>query len=349
MKQISTIKYMLVHILAFACLGMSSTLPVIAQCGKPLVERAVAEIGTDAMYMRHFEVTFSKASLKRPEKVAKFNTLLTGGNTYRFNVQNSDIHPGKAVLQLRYKGNIVGSTMNESGDLQECFDYECKNNGYHQVLISFNNGEPGCAVGVQSNVLTAEKIKKDTNETSLEVLEVLYMGVENPLNIAATGVPEGSLEVNIDQGRIIKKEGRYRAVVNQPGKATIKVVAKDKSGAVKEIGTADFRVEELPLPQISVNGVGGGLISKELFLRTERIELFYPVNMEGLSYEIIGFSIRPFNSFESIATNGNRLSDPQERLIEQLNQGSRIIIHDVILEDMHGNRINIEPAEFILN
>lgn len=322
-----------------------------AQCGKPLVEQAVAEAGNDAMYMRHFEVSFSKASLRRPEKVAKFNTLLSEGNSYRFNVKDSDTHPGEAILQLRYKGSIVAATVNEQGKNQQRFDYQCITPGYYQVLISFLNGEPGCAVGVQSTILSSQRLseKNDTADLTPEELEVLYTGVENPLNIAATGIPEGSMEVSIDEGNIIKEEGVYKAVVEKSGRATIKVIAKDKSGDIKEVGTADFLVKDLPLPQVSITGVGGGLVDKDLFLRTNLIELFYPVNMEGLRYEIVSFSIRRYNSFESYSTTGNRLSDRQQQLIEEMQRGERFVIHKIVIKDMHGNEINIEPAEFLLN
>ena len=284
-----------------------------SQCGKQLVEQAVSEIGNDAIYMRHFEVSFDRPRIRRPQKVAKFNTLLTEGKRYRFSVKNPDNHSGQAILQLRYKGTILAGTgkkVNASG--HKMFEFDCEEDGYYQVLISFEEGKPGCAVGVQSIIMPQGKLTYEKKTSVPEKMEVLYTGVENPLNIKATGVPDGKLEVSIDKGKIIKKDGLYRAIVDEPGAATVKVVAKDFSGEIKEVGTADFLVEEPPLPQISLIGVGSGLINKELLLSTGSVELFYPVYMEGITYNIVSFSLRKLHSFQSYYTIGNRLSEEQK-------------------------------------
>jgi len=320
-----------------------------SQCGKQLVEQAVAEIGDDAIYMRHFEVSFNRPRMNRPQKVAKFNTLLTSGKRYRFTIKNPDNHSGQAILQLRYKGNILDGTGKRATAIApKMFEFDCNEDGYYQVLISFEDGKPGCAVGIQSIILSEGKKTYEKKASAPAKKEVLYTGVENPLNIKATGVPDGKLEVSIDKGKIIKKDGVYRAVVNEPGAATVKVVAKDVSGEVKEEGTAEFLVEKPPLPQISLAGIGSGLVNKELLLNNGSVELFYPVYIEGITYDIVNFSLRKNHSFQSYTTTGNRLSQEQKRFIEELSRGERLIVHDIILKDNHGNTINIEPAEFII-
>ncbi len=340
---------MALPVFIFAFTTLLNIQSVFSQCGKQLVEQAVAGIGDDAVYMRHFEVSFHRPRINRPQKVAKFNTLLTSGKRYRFTVKNPDNHSGQAILQLRYKGNILAETGSlEPANASRMFEIDCKEDGYYQVLISFEDGKPGCAVGVQSIILSEGKKPYAEKTSAPAKKEVLYTGVENPLNIKATGVPDGNLEVSIDKGKIIKKDGIYRAVVNEPGAATVKVVAKDLSGEVKEVGTAEFLVEKPPLPQINLAGIGSGLVNKELLLNNASVELFYPVYMNGITYDIVSFSLRRNHSFQSYNTFGKRLSQEQKRFIQELNRGERFIVHDIVLKDNHGNTINIEPAEFII-
>lgn len=60
-------------------------------------------------------------------------------------------------------------------------------------------------------------------------MNVLYIGVDNPVQISVTGAPEDSLEVTISQGTITRiGKGFYSARVSMPGAITITISSKDK-------------------------------------------------------------------------------------------------------------------------
>ena len=81
-------------------------------------------------------------------------------------------------------------------------------------------------------------------------MNVLYIGVDNPLQIVAANVPDDKVSVTINQGSIRRgTDGNYIARVKEPGKATITVSQGDK--VLKE---GLFRVISIPNPEASVGG-----------------------------------------------------------------------------------------------
>lgn len=96
-----------------------------------------------------------------------------------------------------------------------------------------------------------------------EKLNVLYMGLDNPVGIAMEKVPADKLNVSISEGNSIEKRehGIYNVRVNRSGKVTIFVEGNGMT-AQKE-----FRVKPIPDPRISLNvynALSGILSIKEI-------------------------------------------------------------------------------------
>jgi GldM C-terminal domain len=82
-----------------------------------------------------------------------------------------------------------------------------------------------------------------------EKLNVLYMGLDNPVGIAMEKVPADKLNVSISEGHSIEKreDGLYNVRVNRSGKVTIFV---EGNGATAQ---KEFRVKPIPDPRPSLN------------------------------------------------------------------------------------------------
>ncbi|HRI59436.1 MAG TPA: GldM family protein [Saprospiraceae bacterium] len=100
--------------------------------------------------------------------------------------------------------------------------------------INLHAQKPDCPVTL---VATASK------------MNVLYIGVDNPIQVGATGIPADSLEVTISEGTIIKTgKGVYVARISTPGMAIITVTGKDK----KYKTNFEFRAKRMPDPTPSL-------------------------------------------------------------------------------------------------
>lgn len=91
---------------------------------------------------------------------------------------------------------------------------------------------------------------------SASKMNVFYMGVDNPVEVSAAGVPSAQIKVSMDGGNITKNgDGTYNVTVNSPGKANIKVSAPGVSAS------KEYRVKRIPDPVPLLGGTlqGGGI------------------------------------------------------------------------------------------
>jgi hypothetical protein len=321
----------------------------LGQCSSKLVEKAVSESGTDAVYVREFKVKLKAGSPKRPVPVGKFTVLLKEKTLYRLNVVNAREYEGMAVMQLFGKGNLLGSTYNMDKKTNEkSFEYFCWETGNYQVAMSFLQGKEGCAVGILSLVVNdsienMHPIAKEKN------MEKLYIGLDNPLNIVTDNEAFDSLKVQISNGEIVYKNKEYHARVFEPGTVTIDVAVLDKNGKTVEEASVDFAAALVPEPVATVQGNRGGLISARELVHAKKLELLTPINFETFGYSIIGFTVHEKNNpMDSYRSSGNSLSPSQIRFIENLGKNAKLVIDNISIKAPNGETIYAQPVVFVI-
>ncbi|ASZ10077.1 gliding motility protein GldM [Chitinophaga pendula] len=138
----------------------------------------------------------------------------------------------------------------------------------------------------------AYNVGASTTSISADKMNVLYIGLQNPISISAAGVPAESVSASISGGSISKSgAGTYVVTVSNPGKATINVVA-NVDGKSKSLGTKEFRVKLIPDPVLKVGVNKSGVMKAADFkvqggLRAD-LENF---EFEGVKYDVIGYRV----------------------------------------------------------
>ena len=72
---------------------------------------------------------------------------------------------------------------------------------------------------------------------SADNMNILYLGLDNPISIAACGITNDKLNVSITNGTITGSNGRYIA---KPGSGRISIIvvsAENESGEIKQISS----------------------------------------------------------------------------------------------------------------
>lgn len=85
-------------------------------------------------------------------------------------------------------------------------------------------------------------------------MNVLYIGVDNPLSITLGDAKPGTERVSISQGSISGKGNSWTARVSSPGEANITVAGTTPSGEAAKSQTAKFRVKYIPDPIPTLGG-----------------------------------------------------------------------------------------------
>ena len=85
-------------------------------------------------------------------------------------------------------------------------------------------------------------------------MNVLYRGVENPIDLSVPGVPAERVQATISSGRIIRKGTGWMATGMTGSNVDVYAQAQMPDGSTKRIGPVKFRVKELPPPTAYVAG-----------------------------------------------------------------------------------------------
>ncbi|MCB9296982.1 MAG: M48 family metalloprotease [Lewinellaceae bacterium] len=110
---------------------------------------------------------------------------------------------------------------------------------------------------------------RHTVSIAADKMNVLYVGVDNPLTIAVAGIPNEQVQVSSRDVKIVALgEGRYVAQPAMPGNAAIRVSGK---GFPERM--ANFRVKRIPDPVAQIEGVPGGALAAEVFKNTGGLSL----------------------------------------------------------------------------
>jgi gliding motility-associated protein GldM len=166
-------------------------------------------------------------------------------------------------------------------------------------------------------------------------MNVLYIGIENPVNISVSGYTPDQVEVKTDNGKIEGSNGKYIVKPKTPGKAVITVTAKGE--VVQERA---FRVKFMPEPVVALNPppgssllIKGGEITKETLLKAggiiatvENAEFDLPIKVASFALSTITAGNN--QTSEAMSENG-KFTSAQENIIKGLSKGQRIIIDDI--------------------
>ena len=181
--------------------------------------------------------------------------------------------------------------------------------------------------------------EKHTVAVAASNLNVLYIGVDNPLDIAVAGVEAEAISVTISHGNIKKTAHNYIVTVTKEEDATIKIY-KDK----ELLGTKNFRIKQLPapIPTLGNDNLKGGSYTKEKLLNSKRLNAIDYTPFDA-KYTITGFTITTMkNGYESNAhSNNNYLTAQQISLIQNLATGEKFYIENIRAKGPSGNVLKL--------
>ena len=329
-------------------LSFLGSLMVRGQCNQDLVDLAVSQSGSDAIFVRDFKVKLNAGDASKPSPVGHFSIILKEGSKYRFNIANAAEFDGKAILQVYDKDHLIGSTYNiETKEDNQKFDFDCTKSATYQVLISFREAKEGCAVGIVS--LIEKNPNKETPESADTTYEVLYTDFANPLSVEVKLDPDEKLELTIDSGRIEKSENEYLAYVKNTEWATIKLIITDNSGAVKLSSSRVFKVEPLPLPELILAKKHSNMISINDILSNPEVELSLPVSDTMQPYQLIEFTISTSQSVLEETNCYNRsLNASLLKKISSLNSGDRLFFKNIRVKNPKGKVVILRDVTYYI-
>lgn len=142
--------------------------------------------------------------------------------------------------------------------------------------------------------VTANKKSFNTQSgfaVAADKMNVLYVGVDNPISIAVAGIPDDKISTIINNGTIEGKNGKYIAKVNKSGTAIIEVFS-EANNKKKSIGKTEFRVKNVPNPVPEFMGKRGTETMSLAQLKAGEMVMAKLDNFEfNISFPVVSFSL----------------------------------------------------------
>jgi gliding motility-associated GldM-like protein len=158
------------------------------------------------------------------------------------------------------------------------------------------------------------KITNPTVSIAVDKMNVLYIGIDNPITVAVSGISTEETKVESEQLNIQDQgNGHYIVKAKTPGKAIIKVTAEGH--APKEI---EFRVKRIPDPIAAFGNNQGGVISADRIMKSEGIDAVLYCFDYDTRCEITGYSMTYVAKGGDPVESINRSGKHSEKTLELL-------------------------------
>ncbi len=171
-------------------------------------------------------------------------------------------------------------------------------------------------------------VAKPSAVVSPDKMNVLYIGVPNPLSISAPGVPASSVKVSMSGGSISGSGMHYTANVREVG--TAKVTVSGEKGMI--LGSSEFRVKRIPDPKFSFAGKSGGTTSAAniraqdyVFAKLENFEFDAKFNVTHFTLMVI----KPRQDAIIIPGSGSTLSAQMHQVLGTVIPGTTVVFKDI--------------------
>ena len=162
-------------------------------------------------------------------------------------------------------------------------------------------------------------------------MNVFYVGIDNPVEIAVFGLKPEDITVSITNGTIKKTAvtGRYIVRVNKQGVAAVTIHKGDRS-----LGSKKFRCKLVPDPyaclRIGSGDLQGGNIKKVVLLNTPGVSTNIDFGID-ISFNVASFTVSSVIKGKSVSakSNSGRFTTAQKMIIKETSVGSEINIEDI--------------------
>ena len=179
-------------------------------------------------------------------------------------------------------------------------------------------------------------------------MNVLYRGVDNPLEISVPGVDPANVSVSAS---VVKKRGNgYIADVttHRGGTVTISVSVKEADGSTRSAGKKEFRVKPIPGAISTLGGTESGSIMSANRMARSKVEAKFDNFDFDLPLTVTRFEI-VIPPLAPITCNGDKMSSSAQSALRSARPGTPVIIRNIRARTSRGLAVKVASSNFDLN
>lgn len=192
-------------------------------------------------------------------------------------------------------------------------------------------------------------------------MNILYAGIDNPLDITTYAMQSGELQVGISHGTVSLINGIWyvRPLAGKP-ESTV-VLSNVSNGVKKEIGRYDFKIIPVPDPSPFIkykNEKGENLsykgsvpVEKRYLLNFESMKASYQNEQIDILFEVSEFEVilvRADNTTLYASCKGSGFGEKEKEIFRQASKGDRLYVTSIFVNGPDGKKREIRPVEIVV-
>jgi gliding motility-associated protein GldM len=161
-------------------------------------------------------------------------------------------------------------------------------------------------------------------------MNVMYRGLENPIEVSVPGVPTDKLQVSISNASKSGSNGKFKV---KPGKSKECVVSVSANidGETKNFGKAVFRCKNVPNPVAQFAGSTGGKIKKSKLTAAQGVAAKMENFEFDLKFTVISFVMSATVKGKVVEQigKGNKVNSNMKTLLKALKPGQKVYLEKI--------------------
>jgi len=171
-------------------------------------------------------------------------------------------------------------------------------------------------------------------------MNVLYMGVPNPVEIAVPGIKSERVTVEVTNGTVSKTAKGWEIVPAAPGESIISVLVDNKKVTEKK-----FRVKSVPKPVAVFAGISSGTLAREDILQATELKVEIPDFAWDVKFTIESFSMITTKTAGDVirVAKGSKLTAEMISDLANLTRGQKVIFENIKVVGPDGKVSALSP------
>jgi gliding motility-associated protein GldM len=278
----------------------------------------------------------------------QFQAIAQASRTYAMPGEEIEITAGVGAFSAAAKPKITinGQPQTLTAEGTAIFKTTASGAGDHTVDVKIEYAKPDGSIATVNKPVKYTVGVPSGASVFLEKMNVVYIGVENPVTVSAGSAGKEKMSVSFSNGTISSAGGdRYIIKPSSVGPGKINVTVNGKTTSF------DMRCKSLPDPIAYVGGKRGGRIpANELKVQggvIAKLDSEFDVAFQVVSYTI-GANGGSFPTYTSQTNEGNRWNGAAKSIIDRATPGSSIFFDNIRAKGPDGKVRDLGTVSFTL-
>lgn len=184
---------------------------------------------------------------------------------------------------------------------------------------------------------------------SADAMNVLFVGLDNPMSISVPGVTPENTFVTASNGVTLTKNGsgRYIARANDKFNSTVIAVSvRMQDGSIKKMGETVYRVRLVPQPKLKIGNLSSGVYPKSRLMMQTSVNAV----LENFYFKDVRFTVFRYKAILLSGRNGLDIRDCESNdpsvfraLVQKAKSGETIYIDFAKARGPGGREMGMDP------